>query len=163
MSNEWSELTIGEVARRAGVAASAIRYYERVGLLPPPERVSGQRRYGEETLGRLAFIAVAQNAGFTLREIRELVARTDDEHDLAGPMRALSERKLPEVRAAIERAQAMRSWLEVASGCDCASTEECTLFPQPGDEPLALEVITVPALGGCGRAGGHEAQRTTSQ
>src|ERR671923_1495551 len=91
----WPELTIGEVARRAGVATSAIRYYERVGLLPPAERVSGQRRYGEETLGRLAFIGVAQNAGFSLREIRELVARAAEEDDLATPMRALSERKLP--------------------------------------------------------------------
>jgi MerR family redox-sensitive transcriptional activator SoxR len=145
------------------VATSAIRYYERVGLLPPPERVSGQRRYGEETLGRLAFIAVAQNAGFTLREIRELVARTDDEHDLAGPMRALSDRKLPEVRAAIERAEAMRSWLEVASGCDCASTDDCTLFAQPGDEPVSLAVIQVPASSSCRRADGREAQRAKSQ
>jgi len=60
--------TIGEVARRAGVATSAIRYYERVGLLPPADRVSGQRRYGEETTGHLAFIAVAQNAGFCREE-----------------------------------------------------------------------------------------------
>ena len=141
-----AELTIGEVARRAGVATSAIRYYERVGLLPAPYRVSGQRRYEEDVLGRLAFISVAQNAGFALREIRELAASA--EGDLAAPMRALSERKLPEVRAAIERAAAMEGWLEVASGCDCASPAECTLFDQPG----SIAVIQVPAGSSCRRA-----------
>ena len=151
MSTDWPELTIGEVARRAGVATSAIRYYERVGLLPPPERVSGQRRYGEDVLGRLAFIAVAQNAGFTLREIRELTSRTVEEHDLSGPMRALSERKLPEVRAAIERAETMRSWLEAASGCDCASPDECALFPETVEGPVSLDVVQVPAGGHCRR------------
>jgi MerR family transcriptional regulator, redox-sensitive transcriptional activator SoxR len=131
MPGDWPDLTIGQIARRAGVATSAIRYYECVGLLPAAERVSGQRRYGEDAVGRLAFIAAAQNAGFTLSEIRELGERTDASRDLAAPMRELSARKLPEVRAAIERAEAMRAWLEVASGCECASTEECALFPQP--------------------------------
>ena len=151
MSDEWPELTIGEVARRAGVATSAIRYYERVGLLPAPDRVSGQRRYDDQVLGRLAFISVAQNAGFSLREIRELIARTGEEAELAGPMRALSARKLPEVRAAIERAEAMRSWLEAANGCECATTDECALFPQPGDASASLTIIQVPAGAGCRR------------
>ena len=151
MSTDWPELTIGEVARRAGVATSAIRYYERVGLLPPPQRVSGQRRYDEDVLGRLAFIAVAQSAGFTLREIGELASRTVDEQDLSGPMRALSERKLPEVQAAIERAEAMRGWLEAASGCDCATPDDCALFPETSDDTVSLSVIRVPAGGGCRR------------
>ena len=63
-------LTIGEVARRAGVRASAIRYYEEAGLLPAPERVGGKRRYDEGILRRLAIIGGAKRAGFTLREIR---------------------------------------------------------------------------------------------
>src|ERR687889_574877 len=95
LSTDWSELTIGELAQRAGLATSAIRYYERVGMLPPAERVSGQRRYGEDAVARLAFIAAAQNAGFTLREIRELADRAEDEHGFAAPMRELSLRKLP--------------------------------------------------------------------
>ena len=57
---ELPELTIGEVARRAGIATSSIRYYERVGLLPPPERVHGQRRYDTDVLGKLGFIGVAR-------------------------------------------------------------------------------------------------------
>jgi MerR family redox-sensitive transcriptional activator SoxR len=151
MSGDWPELTIGEVAQRAGVATSAIRYYERVGLLPPPERVSGQRRYDDDVLGRLAFIAVAQNAGFSLREIRELVSRTSDGDELSAPMRELSERKLPEVRAALERARAMQTWLEVAAACDCASTDERALFPPSGDEPVSLAIVRVPAGSGCRR------------
>jgi MerR family transcriptional regulator, redox-sensitive transcriptional activator SoxR len=151
VSADWSELTIGELAQRAGLATSAIRYYERVGMLPPAERVSGQRRYGEDAVARLAFIAAAQNAGFTLREIRELADRADDEHGFAAPMRELSVRKLPEVRAAIERAEAMRSWLEVAGGCDCESLEDCTLFPQPGDGVSALTVVQVSPGSSCRR------------
>ena len=63
-------LTIGEVAARAGRNTSHIRYYERVGVLPQPERTAGRRRYGEDVLHRLAIIDVAQRAGFTLEEIR---------------------------------------------------------------------------------------------
>lgn len=118
-------------------------------LLPPADRVSGQRRYGEETVGRLAFIAASQNAGFTLREIREL----GDARELATPMRELSARKLPQVRAAIEHAEAMRTWLEVASGCECASTEECALFPQPGEGDAAARLpLPVQPGSGCRRA-----------
>jgi MerR family redox-sensitive transcriptional activator SoxR len=151
MADDWPELTIGEVARRAGVATSAIRYYESLGLLPAPDRIGGQRRYREEVLGRLAFIGVAQNAGFSLREINELVARAADADDLAVSLRSISQRKLPEVHAAIERAEAMRSWLETASACECATTDECALFPQPGDEPAALSIVHVPAGPGCRR------------
>ena len=60
--NGFPELTIGEVARRAGVATSSIRYYERIGLLPKPDRSGGQRRYDAEVLGKLGFIGVAQSA-----------------------------------------------------------------------------------------------------
>ena len=149
MSADWPELTIGELARRAGLATSAIRYYERVGLMPPAQRVSGQRRYHEDGLARLAFIGAAQEAGFTLAEIRELADRAEGR--LATPMRELSARKLPEVRAAIERAEEMRAWLEAASGCECDSTEDCALFPQPGDSASQLPVHTVPGSS-CRRA-----------
>jgi DNA-binding transcriptional MerR regulator len=151
MADDWPELTIGEVARRAGVATSAIRYYESLGLLPAPDRIGGQRRYREEVLGRLAFIGVAQNAGFSLREVNELVARAAEADDLAVSLRSISRRKLPEVHAAIERAEAMRSWLETASACECATTDECALFPRPGDEPAALSIVHVPAGPGCRR------------
>ena len=66
-------LTISEVARCAGVRASAIRYYEEAGLLPEPERIGGKRRYEEGILRRLALIGGAKRAGFTLGEIRTLL------------------------------------------------------------------------------------------
>src|ERR671921_206234 len=65
---DQTTLSIGEVARRAGLATSAIRYYERAGVLPPAERVGGRRRYGPEAVRRLAVIGIAQQAGFTLAE-----------------------------------------------------------------------------------------------
>jgi DNA-binding transcriptional MerR regulator len=133
-----AELTIGEVARRAGVATSQIRYYERIGLLPQPERLSGQRRYDAAVLGRLGFIGVAQSAGFKLREIRELIDGVDGPAGMGEQMRSLSTQKLDEVQALLERTQAMKGWLEVAQRCGCATPAECTLFAATGS---ALPVI----------------------
>src|SRR5688572_20770756 len=127
------ELTIGEVARQAGVATSAIRYYESIGLLPPAYRVHGHRRYGTDVLGRLAFVGVAQSAGFTLDEIRELMRGSDGADGMAQQMRLLSDRKLTEVEALLERTNAMKSWLEIANSCTCATPAECALFPAPGE------------------------------
>jgi MerR family redox-sensitive transcriptional activator SoxR len=143
----FPELTIGEVARRAGVAASSIRYYERIGLLPEPDRLKGQRRYDADVLGKLGFIGVAQSAGFKLREIKELIEGVDGADGMGEQMRSLSTRKLGEVDALLERTQAMKGWLEVAKECGCASPAECALFPAPGEAPqnaeLALRVIRV--------------------
>ena len=145
--DDWPELTIGEVARKAGVATSAIRYYESIGLLPEPERESGQRRYDESVVGKLAFVGVAQSAGFSLEEIKELVEGVDDREGMAAPMRSLSARKLDEVEALLERTKAMKGWLEVAKECGCGSPSECGLFPEPGEEAgggdFALPLIHV--------------------
>ena len=118
------ELTIGQVAERAGINSSAVRYYERVGVLPAPERVSGQRRYGEETVRRLEVIDIAKRAGFSLEEIGLLLNDSSGETQL----RALAQRKLPEVEALIARAEAMRDWLLKAQHCHCSSLELCALF-----------------------------------
>src|SRR5580765_9048928 len=72
-------LTIGEVADRSGMATSALRYYERVGLVRAARSVGGQRRYEREVLRRIAFIRVAQRVGLTLAEIREAMADLPDE------------------------------------------------------------------------------------
>lgn len=72
-------MLISEVAERSGVPAKTLRYYEEIGVLPPPERSdSGYRQYGEETLGRLTFIAGAKAAGLTLAEIRDVVVLRED-------------------------------------------------------------------------------------
>jgi MerR family redox-sensitive transcriptional activator SoxR len=143
----FAELTIGEVARRAGVATSSIRYYERMGLLPEPERAHGQRRYDAAVLGKLGFIGVAQSAGFKLREIKELIDGVDSANGMSEPMRSLSSRKLDEVEALLERTKAMKGWLAVAKQCGCATPAECALFPAPGEESpnadLALRLVRV--------------------
>ena len=142
----FPELTIGEVARRAGVPTSSIRYYERIGVLPEPSRQGGQRRYDAEVLGRLGFIGVAQSAGFKLREIKELIHGVDAD-GLGEQMRALSSRRLGEVEALLERTKAVKGWLEVAQECGCATPAECALFPAPGEQPVdpdfALRVVRV--------------------
>lgn len=121
-------LTIGEVAEQAKINVSAIRFYERNGLLPEAERVSGQRRFAADTVRRLGIIDVAKQAGFSLDEVRVLLDSIDRGAPAHEQLQALAARKLPEVDALIERAQAMRDWLTTASGCGCESLDECALF-----------------------------------
>jgi DNA-binding transcriptional MerR regulator len=124
-----SNLRIGEVARAAGVRKSLIRYYEEVGLLPPAPRVSGQRRYDTSVLRRLAVIGVAQRAGLSLTEIRELLDIGSD--PFSPRLRGLAERRLPEIERLIARAGQVRAWLETATRCECATVDECALFDDP--------------------------------
>lgn len=134
-------LTIGQVAQRVGIATSAIRYYERNGVLPDPARVSGQRRYTEKTVERLKVLDVAKRAGFTLEEAKVLLATLDGGTPAHGELQALAARKLPEVHALIARAEAMRDWLTTATGCGCDRLDVCALFDTDADapaEPLRL-------------------------
>jgi len=144
---DWPELTIGEVARRAGVAASTVRYYEAIDLLPEPVRERGQRRYDESVLGKLGFIGVAQSAGFSLDQIKQLVEGIDGGESMGGTMRTLSTLKLDEVEELLERTKAMKGWLEVAKECGCLTPEECALFPAEGepavDGDVALTLVRV--------------------
>jgi MerR family redox-sensitive transcriptional activator SoxR len=120
--SEWS---IGEVARRAGLKRSAIRYYEQIGLLPWAERVGGQRRYDSSVLMRLSIIEVAQRAGFTLAETRTLLEGFAPEAPPSERWQALARRKLSDVDALIERANGMKRLLEEGLECGCPSLEEC--------------------------------------
>ena len=124
-------MNIGEVARSAGVRPSALRYYEGVGLLPPPERENGRRRYdGEvlrEVLDRLEVVRVAQQAGFTISEIRTLLNGFAEDTPPSERWRLLAEEKLPEVEALVERALSMKDLLERGLRCECLRLEECSL------------------------------------
>jgi MerR family redox-sensitive transcriptional activator SoxR len=120
-------LTIGDLARRVGLNPSAIRYYERVGVLPEPPRESGRRRYGPDAIRRLEVLEVAKRAGFTLDEARVLIERSDAGAP-SGALRDLAARKLAEVDALIARAETTRAWLLAAGDCTCATLEECALF-----------------------------------
>jgi MerR family transcriptional regulator, redox-sensitive transcriptional activator SoxR len=130
-TNHDQVLTIGQVAKRAGVNTSHIRFYERVGVLPEPERVAGQRRYREEVLHRLSIIDVAQRAGLTLDEIAPLTGPGNRSADASRHIRRLAGDRLPHIEALIARAQAVRHWLEVARSCDCESVDVCGLFVDP--------------------------------
>ena len=113
-------MTIGELARRTGLATSAIRYYEEVGLLPPPARRGGQRVFDERYVPRLVAIQFAKDAGFTLEEIRQLVRRFQGER-----WKALAQRKLEEIESAAARLKMMRALLLGVIECGCFDLEEC--------------------------------------
>jgi MerR family transcriptional regulator, redox-sensitive transcriptional activator SoxR len=133
-------MSIGEVARRASVRPSALRYYEGVGLLPP-ERANGRRRYdGEvlsEVLDRLAVVRVAQQAGFTISEIKTLLNGFSKDTPPSERWRLLAEEKLPEVDALIERVQGMKDMLERGLRCECLRLEDCALVDKEALDALA--------------------------
>ncbi|HYB31527.1 MAG TPA: MerR family transcriptional regulator [Solirubrobacteraceae bacterium] len=121
-------MAIGEVAERAGMSTSRIRYYESRGLLPEPERAAGKRRYGEEVFRRLAIIDAAQRVGFTLEEIRDLLGSRDElAHER---LRQLALLKLPELNDLIARATSVRRVLKICSRCSCESIDVCRMFDE---------------------------------
>jgi MerR family transcriptional regulator, redox-sensitive transcriptional activator SoxR len=124
-------MSIGEVAGRAGVRPSALRYYERIGLLPAPERENGRRRYGGEVLrdvlDRLAVVRVAQQAGFTISEIRTLLDGFSDDTPPSERWQVLAREKLPKVEALVDRAIGMKDLLEKGLRCECLRLEDCEL------------------------------------
>jgi MerR family redox-sensitive transcriptional activator SoxR len=130
---------IGDVARASGKAPSAIRYYEEIGLLPEPSRVSGRRCYDPEVVRRLAVIETAQRAGLNLEEIRLLLQASPADGEATDRLREVAERKLPELVALIERTELVRSWLEDAARCLCPTLDDCPLF-EPENLPERLPI-----------------------
>jgi MerR family redox-sensitive transcriptional activator SoxR len=126
------ELMIGEVARRAGIRTSALRYYERVGLLPAPRRVSGRRRYDESTVQMLRLIQLAQGAGFTVAEIQILLHGFAPDTPPAARWQPLAHKKMQELDALIERAQQMKQVLETGLNCGCLRLEDCAVVLEAG-------------------------------
>src|SRR5919112_36867 len=133
-------MSIGEVARRADVKPSALRYYEGIGILPPPERTNGRRRYdGEvlrEVLDRLAVVRVAQQAGFTISEIMTLLDGFSEDIPPSERWRLLAREKLPEVEALVERALGMKDLLERGLRCECLRLEDCALVGNGSPQAL---------------------------
>jgi DNA-binding transcriptional MerR regulator len=121
-------LSIGEVADEAGVSVSAIRFYEREGLLPEADRSAGRRQFTAAAIRRLEIIGIAKQAGFSLDQIRDLLTSIDQGAPAHEQLQALARRNLPEVDAAIDHAQTTREWLMAASGCDCRALDDCALF-----------------------------------
>jgi MerR family redox-sensitive transcriptional activator SoxR len=111
-----SQLTISEVARRVGLRPSAIRYYERIGMIPAAQRISGQRRFDARTLHRLSIVQRARQLGFTLEEIRRLCAGSDAQ--AAKRWQQASQRKIAGLEAALARIRTM-------TNCRCEALDEC--------------------------------------
>ena len=111
-------LSIGQVARRAGVGVETVRFYEREGLLEePPRRASGYRQYSEQVVTRLHFIKRAQKLGFSLKEITELLLRVDAQTS-CDEVKQRTEAKLAEVERKMVELQRMRqALLQVHSLC----------------------------------------------
>jgi len=121
-------LTIGEVAERAGVATSALRYYEKEGLIESTRTDGGQRRYHRDVLRRIAFVRAAQRVGLTLDEIREALSSLPDGRNptqrdwerLSRSWRPLLDRRIAEM-------EHLRDRLDACIGCGCLSLKVCAL------------------------------------
>ncbi|MEP6800912.1 MAG: MerR family transcriptional regulator, partial [Acidobacteriota bacterium] len=113
-------MTIGELSRKTGLSASAIRYYEKERLIPTAPRRSGRRVFDGRALEQIAVVRLARDAGFTLAEIRQLVSEFRNNR-----WRPLAERKLIEVRDAALRLRQMTRILERLIECQCADVEFC--------------------------------------
>jgi MerR family redox-sensitive transcriptional activator SoxR len=136
MENPFStgHLSIGEVAARAGLRPSALRYYESIGLLPAAKRVNGRRRYEESILQRLAVVQLAQQAGFTMGEIGDFLHGFTADTPPAERWQAMAHKKLAELEAVITKAEQMKRLLEHGLRCDCLRLEECVVVMQRGCE-----------------------------
>lgn len=119
------DLTIGEVARRTGVRASALRYYEEIGILPTPERLNGRRRYDPGVVRQVGLLRFAQQAGFTLEEIRALYHGFASDTPLHERWRTLAAGKLRELDRRMAHIAQMRQAIESGRACECIRIEEC--------------------------------------
>jgi MerR family redox-sensitive transcriptional activator SoxR len=118
-------LAISDVARVFGLRTSAIRYYEQIGILPPPLRKNGQRRYDNSTLFRLAVVQRARETGFTLAEIRELFFGFPTGTRPPKRWHKLSQRKIAELRYRMKRLKLMETLLKRVEECRCDALDEC--------------------------------------
>jgi MerR family redox-sensitive transcriptional activator SoxR len=126
-------LSIGELAKRTGIRTSALRYYEEAGVLPPAARVSGRRRYDASAIRQVDVLRFAQQAGFTLEEIKALFHGFGAETPLSARWRSLARTKLLELDLLTKCIRKMRRALEVSLKCGCIRIEDCTLSAADAD------------------------------
>jgi len=129
MAKLADRVTIGEFARRAGVAESALRYYERLGLISSQRTAGGQRRYARVMLRRVAFIRASQTVGLSLAEVRTALAKLPDERT---PNKAdwnkVSATWIRRVDERICELEQLRATLNSCVGCGCLSLRTCRLY-----------------------------------
>ena len=118
-------MTIGDLAQECSTPASTIRYWEKIGVLPRPVRINGQRRYSKEAADRVAVLALAQACGFRLDEIRHLLHGYGAGVSASRRWQELAEAKRQEVDLQIARLKAMRRLLDRVYECKCVEVAEC--------------------------------------
>lgn len=132
-------ITIGELAKATGVGVETVRFYERKGLVKAPARkTSGYRQYPEETVERMRFIRRAQQVGFTLKEIKDLLALRDDADARRGDVRGKATAKIADIDAKVRDLLAMReSLVELLTSCEGdGPASECPIITALGDQEL---------------------------
>lgn len=118
-------MTIGELETETGVPASTIRYWERIGVLPKPARVGGQRRYGPDAVPYLAVLRLAQACGFRLDEMRHLVRGFGSSVSASLRWQELAQKKILDLDRPMARLKAMRRLVNGVSQCQCAELSQC--------------------------------------
>jgi len=118
-------MKIGDIARKSGLAPSAIRYYEKAGLLPAPRRQSRQRNYDPEILARIAIIKLARDAGFTIRETKVFLTGFSDDTKPSARWRLLATGKLAEIDRTLAQARRMKRLIETSFRCACPTIADC--------------------------------------
>jgi MerR family transcriptional regulator, redox-sensitive transcriptional activator SoxR len=130
-------ISIGEIAGRVGIEPSTIRYYESIGLMPPPPRVNGRRSYPDDTLKRLALIRAAKAVGFTIAEIQTLMSAWESQGRSPREWPRFVTAKIAEMDATIARARKMRKALASVLECRCWDD-----FAMPLDTFIASLAVT---------------------
>lgn len=123
-------VTIGELGKLTETKIETIRYYERIGLLPPPARTSGNYRlYSDDQVGRLSFVRRARDLGFTIDEVRELLSLSDQKDRSCEAVDAIARQHLADVDRKIADLTALRRELDSIIGqCGCGSIAECRII-----------------------------------
>jgi MerR family transcriptional regulator, redox-sensitive transcriptional activator SoxR len=121
-------ISISEVGEATGLQSSALRYYEKAGLIRPAARSGGRRQYDPSVLQRLAAIALLQEAGFTIAEVAQLLGSGTSHERL----RSMAEQKIREIDAHVARVAAARELLVSALRCDCSGIDTCELVATRG-------------------------------
>lgn len=132
------QLSVGQIAERCGIAASAVRYYDDEGLIHSTRTSGGQRRFHRDTIRRIAFIIAAQEVGRSLAEVREALEglpsnRTPTRRDWAKVSRAWQKR----LDDQIEQLAQLRDQLDACIGCGCLSLDRCAIY-NPEDRAVTL-------------------------
>jgi MerR family transcriptional regulator, redox-sensitive transcriptional activator SoxR len=120
-------MKIGALASQAGLKTSAIRYYEKIGLLPAPFRSGGQRRYPSEALDRVLLIRFAGEMGFSLNEIRIFLSGIRETAPVGARWKKLAVRKILHLRELVARAHRLEKLMRGLSHCHCSSLHECVV------------------------------------